>query len=206
MKQCIELENGIKLLHSDELKDRKFLWNTITEYRVGYWMLQHLYKENQLVLDVSFTQDKGDFTLNEASFEFKENRGALSCGYISLEILNTSKCEPSGLLKSVNDKVNYFLIYLPVYKQFKGHNSNLMDTLLLFRTNDLYQWVRNRDEITAYNNYDKLSNALCYKVPVKYITDCESFKNLIIKQWHLPEHELKAIDIPSQLYGLFKHE
>ena len=204
MKQRIQLENGIDLLHSKKPKDRQYLWNTKTEYRIGSWLLQNTDQQAKFVLDCSWTQDKGDFTLADASFEFKENRGALSSGFISLEVLNTTKCEPSGLLKSVNDGVNYFLVYLPVYKNYKGHNSDLKDSLLLFRTNELFHWVRNREDVGAFNNYAQNSNALCYKVPIRWITDCISFKKLIIQQWHVPEHELKAIDIPTQLYGLFK--
>ena len=206
MKHCIKLENGIEILHSNKPKDRQYLWNTMMEFRVGSWMLENTDPKAKFILDCTWTQDQGDFTFNNASFEFKENRGALSSGYISLEVLNTTKCEPSGLLKSVNDQVNYFLMYFPVYRNYNGHNSDLIDTMLLFKTNELYHWVRNRDEITASNNNTQNSNALCYKVPARYITDCESFKELIIKQWHIPEYELKAIDIPTQLYGLFKDE
>ena len=185
MKQRIKLENGIDLLHSNKPKDRQYLWNTKTEYRIGSWLLQKTNLKAKFVLDCSWTQDQGDFTLGNASFEFKENRGALSSGYISLEVLNTTKCEPSGLLRSVNEGVTYFLIYLPVYRNYQGHNSDLKDSLLLFKTNELYHWVRNREDISAYNNNASNSNALCYKVPIRFLRDSKELQELILKQWHV---------------------
>ena len=202
----IELENGVTLHHSNKKKVRHFLPNTIEEYRIGYHLWKQCKESRTFVLDVSWDQDKGDFTIGNDSFEYKSNRGALSSGNISLEVLNTGKCETSGLIKSYTDKVDYFLIYLPAYSNYNGKYNHLVDSLLLFRTNELYTWVKNREELTAVNNNYKDSNALCYKVPVKYIEDCESFKKLIVKKWVVRESELNKIKIPKELYTLFQDE
>ena len=202
----LKLENGAVLHHSNKKKSRHFLPNTIEEYRVGYYLWKQCPEPREYILDVSWEQNTGDFSIGNDSFEHKGNRGALSSGYISLEVMKTDTIEVSGLGKSNLDKVDYFLIYLPVYQNYKGKFPHLVDNLLMFRTNELYQWVRNREELNAVNNNFINSNALCYKVPIRYIEDCESFKNLIVKKWHMPEAELNKIKIPKEIYSLFQDE
>ena len=201
-----KLNNNVTLLHSDKLKARHFLYNTIEEYRVGHFLWERTNKEKDFVLDVSWVQGAGDFTLADKSFELKSNRGALSSSYLSLEVMNTSTCEASGLFKSYLDKVDYFLVYLPVYKNYKGKYQNLVNKLLVFNTFKLYSWVKNQEEISAKNNNFMHSNALCYKVPVKYILDSASFQETIIEQIDLPESELEKISIPKEIYSLFENE
>ena len=120
--------------------------------------------------------------------------------------MNTSTCEASGLFKSYIDDVDYFMVYLPVYNNYKGKYKHLVDKLLVFNTSKLYSWVKNREELSAKNNNFLNSNALCYKVPVRYIEDCLSFQELIIEQIDLPESVLQNIKVPKQLYSLFADE
>jgi|13_taG_2_1085334.scaffolds.fasta_scaffold21845_2 hypothetical protein len=202
----LELDNNVTLLHSDKKKARHFLYNTIEEYRVGYFLWERTNKEKKFVLDVSWEQNTGDFTLADKSFELKSNRGALSSSALSFEVLNTSTCEPSGLFKSFMDNVDYFCVYLPVYKNYKGKYSHLVNKLLVFNTFKLHSWIKDREEISAKNNNFLHSNALCYKVPVKYIEDCKSFNELIIDQVDIPETELEKISIPKEIYSLFQDE
>ena len=202
----LKLDNNVTLIHSGKLKAKHFLFNTEEEYRVGYYLWEKRNKSVDFVLDVSWEQEAGDFTLADKSFELKSNRGAISSSHLSFEVLNTSTCEASGLFRSYLDGVDYFLVYLPVYKNSKGKYKDLVDRLLVFNTSKLYHWIKNCEEICARNNNFLHSNALCYKVPLKYALDSKSFNDTIVDQIHIPESDLQLIEIPREVYSLFQNE
>ena len=205
MSQIIELENNVEIIRSEKLKERKFLYNTISEYRNGYYLREKYYAKQKFSLDVRFIQ-KGDYSIGKNSFELKENRGALSVSELSFEVFNTKKSEKSGLSLAFKDKVDYFLMYLPLYKPYKGKYSEYVENLLIFKTEDLYHWITQREELEARNNNFLNSNALCYKVPCSYLEDCESFKSLIRERIRIPEEELKKISVPKEIYSCFQPE
>lgn len=205
MSEILKLENNVEIIKPDELKERKFLYNTMAEFRNGYWLREEFYPGQKFSLDVRWIQ-KGDYSIGKSSFELKENRGALSVSEMSFEIFNTKKAEKSGLALAYKDKVDYFLVYLPLYKEYKGKYTEYIDNLLIFKTDELYKWITQREEIQAKNNNFLDSNALCYKIPCSYLEDCESFKSLIRKRIHIPEKELKKISIPKELYSCFQDQ
>ena len=198
----INVDENYSITHSDCLKEKKFLNNTILEYRISRY-LQKIKPDYKVTLYVDLVQNNGDFKLGDKNWELKENRGALSSGYISLEIINTRKKELSGLLKSVKDGVDRFSIYLPTYKTYTTRYKSLVNNLLIFKTEELYNWVISQNEIKAENNKETYSNALCYKIPVKYVNDSVQFKSLYNKVI-IDENELENIKVPSELYNLFQ--
>lgn len=201
-----KLSSGVTLLHSENPKPAYFTYNTEVEYRIGYYLWSNQGKKNEYILDARWVQDSGDFTIGKKSFELKENRGSLHSGEISLEVLDTKKAKVSGLTKSYQDKVDYFSIYLPTYDNYRGRYDEYVDNLLIMDTKKLYEWVIQKEELAARNNKFLESNALCFKIPVNYITDSASFQELIIKRVHIPEDELRQIDIPEELYQIFQDE
>ena len=105
MSEILKLENNIEIIKPDKLKERKFLYNTIAEFRNGYWLREEFYPGQKFSLDVRWIQ-KGDYSIGKSSFELKENRGALSVSEMSFEIFNTKKAEKSGLALAHKDKVD----------------------------------------------------------------------------------------------------
>lgn len=211
----INIKPNVNLSHSNILKERKFLPNTELEYRIGNYLLDKSDEQIDLTVHVDMVQSKGDFSLGLSDYELKENRGALSSGSISLEMINTDTMEPSGLMRSVLDEVQYFLIYLPVYTKYDKYKKTYVDSynyrhkelknnLILFNTIKLYEYLISREELEARNNKERYSNALCYKLPVSYIKDSKRVDELIVDRWIVEEQELNKITIPDQLYSLFK--
>lgn len=204
MSEEILLEPNSYLLRNSKLKPKYFTYNTEQEYRIGNYLWDKQGKESTFVLDARFNQDNGDFSLGDESYELKENRGCLHSGEISLELLDTKNNKISGLAKSLHDGVDYFVIYMPTYENYKGKYQNFVDNLLVFQTKELYEWATQRDDLCAKNNRFMESSALCLKVPVSFITDSSSLSELIVNRIHIPENELKAIPVPEQIYSLFK--
>ena len=202
----IKLDENYLITHSKELKSRDFLWNTITEYKVSRYLQKNFYNNTNAKLFADLVQNNGDFELDNKTWELKENKGSLSSGYLSLEVINTRYRKASGLLRSALDRVDYFAVYLPSYSNFNKRHKKVKDKLIVFNTKDLYEWVISQDEIKAENNKEIYSNALCYKIPVKYITDSASFSELIIQEYDIPEEDIKEIKVPREIYGLFEKE
>ena len=200
--KIINVDENYIITHSDSLKERKFLENTKLEYRISRY-LQNRKADSKVTLFADLVQNKGDFQINEKTWELKENKGALSSGYISLEVIHTRKKEMSGLLKSVNDGVDNFAIYLSTYSSYTKRYKSLENEFLVFDTQELYNWVISQNEIKAENNKEKYSNALCYKIPVRYVKDSIAF-NKLFKSIKIDSNELNKIQIPDQLYGLFE--
>ena len=120
--------------------------------------------------------------------------------------MDTKNNKISGLAKSHSDGVDYFAIYMPTYENYNGRYQDFVDHLLVFKTDELFEWAVQREELCAKNNKFMESSALCLKVPVNYISDSSSFSELIIRDIHIPEQDLKSISVPSEIYELFKDE
>ena len=202
----IKYDENYLITHSNELKSRDFLWNTIGEFRISRYLQTKKYNNVDSVLFADLVQSNGDFKIGDKTWELKENKGSLSSGYLSLEVINTQNRKPSGLLKSALDRVDKFAIYLSSYPKFNKRHKKVKDKLIVFNTKDLYEWIISQEEIKAENNKEVYSNALCYKIPVKYITDSASFSSLIIESYDIPEEELREIKAPQELYNLFEAE
>ena len=200
----LKLDGNFTITHSEKLKSKDFLWNTILEYRIARYLQREIYNNSDAKLFADLVQDKGDFELNNKTWELKENKGSLSSGYLSIEVINTQYRKASGLLRSALDRVDKFAIYLSSYENFNKRHKKVKDKLIVFNTKDLYEWIISQEEIKAENNKEVFSNALCYKIPVKYITDSASFSSLIIESYDIPEQELKEIKIPKELFSLFE--
>ena len=101
----IKLDENYLITHSKELKSRDFLWNTITEYKVSRYLQKNFYNNTNAKLFADLVQNNGDFELDNKTWELKENKGSLSSGYLSLEVINTRYRKASGLLRSALDRV-----------------------------------------------------------------------------------------------------
>ena len=195
------INENFSISHGDELKDRKFYSNTVREYQVGRF-LQSKDESKHLVLHVDFVQSKGDFSLNDIGFELKENSGALTSGYLSFELVNTRKVEISGIMQSYKDGVKYFLMYIPGRKYMNNRYSKYQNQLYLFDTKELYEWLISQEYIVAENNRTAYSNAVCFKVPLRYIVE-HSFKDLIKKTWTVTEDQLNSFGTPEGVDSYF---
>lgn len=198
-----EINSAFSISHGDELKDRKFYNNTVREYQIGSFLQKQNDNKDHLTLHVDFVQSKGDFSLGTKGYELKENSGALQSGYLSFEILNTRKIETSGILQSHKDGVENFIMYLPGRKWVHTRYSRYKDNLLMFDTKSLYEWLIKQEYIDAKNNRSAYSNAVCYQVPLRNISEFESFKNLIKQQYTVSEDELNSFGTPEGVDNYF---
>jgi hypothetical protein len=197
------VNENFSITHGDELKDRRFYSNTVREYQVGsYLQKQNDYKDH-LSLHVDFVQSKGDFSLGAAGYELKENSGSLQSGYLSFEILNTRQIEPSGIMASHKFGVKNFIMYLPEGKWVHSRYSKYKDKLYIFDTKELYEWLIKQEYIDAKNNRSAYSNAICYQVPIRYLSENIGFQKLIKETYTVTQSELNSFGTPEGVDSLF---
>jgi len=206
-----KVNDNFSITHGDELKSRKFWYNTIREYQIGCYLQNLKEDKSHLTLHVDFVQSKGDFSLNQTGFELKENPQAIKHGDISFEIANTEQCKVSGILESYKNKVKYFVMYFPVLKnkdgskQWYSHDlKEHKDKLVIFDTNELFVWLKSKPYITAKHNMGADPNAICWRVPVNYLSDNSSFQSLIKSQYTVPLEELESFGKPPTIEKYFR--
>lgn len=201
--QIKKVNSNFSISYIDELKPRRFFDNTIQEYQIGCY-LQKLSKQTKhLTLHCEHEQTKGDFSLDDDGFELKDNGGSLSSGYLSFEMIHTRNLIPSGILESRKNGVKYFLMYLQLGQYKKSKYKKHYNKLLLFETEPLYEWLVSNEYIVAENNKYSNSNALCYKVPLWYLDENISFKNLIKGTWNVCPGELEKFGKPEGIKNYF---
>ena len=98
--------------------------------------------------------------------------------------------------------MKYFLMYIPGRKYMNNRYSKYQNQLYLFDTKELYEWLISQEYIVAENNRTAYSNAVCFKVPLRYIVE-HSFKDLIKKTWTVTEEELNSFGTPEGVDSYF---
>jgi hypothetical protein len=202
-KHIQSIDKNFSISHGDELKTRSFYNNTIREYQVGSYLQKLNDYKDHLTLHLDFVQSSGDFSLGTEGFELKENAGALKWGYLSFEVMNTRDIKPSGVMASQQFGVRNYIMYLPEKNWSNDRYKKFKHQLHIFDTKALWQWLIRQEYITAKNNNYVYSNALCYQVPIKYLSDNTKFQALIKQSYTVSEDELNSFGTPEGLDNYF---
>ena len=198
-----EINSGFSISHGDKLKTRGFYDNTIREYQVGSYLQKQNENKEHLTLHLDFVQSKGDFSLGAEGYELKENAGALKWGFLSFEVMNTKDIKPSGVMASQQFGVKNYIMYLPQKDWCNDRYKKFKHQLHIFDTEKLWKWLISQEYITAKNNFYVYSNALCYQVPVKYLSENTRFQSLIKQTYTVSEDELNSFGSPDGIDNYF---
>jgi hypothetical protein len=109
-------------------------------------------------------------------------------------------------MKSFNDGVPNFLMYLPGRKNNHTRYMKYHNTLFMFDTDRLWKWLKKQEYLNAKNNHSAYSNAICFQVPLRFVAECKSFQDLITKTYTVTEDELNAFGSPEGLQTYFVEE